>query len=952
MKNPTGFPRPILQAGSLAVAALIAVSSTTESHSRMSGFISPELKWPGNPALINVCFDFNGYSTEKEEVKRGALQWQVYTHLDFRFFDKDNHLDNTGCSRSDAVRIRLLDVDGESPFTNGLGVETRQNRQAASQVGMYLNFSFQNFQPSFEGKRYKYNAADRMKWIRHYAIHEFGHVLGISHEQNRPDKEYAKERYGKVVESCLDDHAAGLVNSKAEMDVGTTTVGFFDPYSIMNYPCPVDEDFRPIPQMNLSCGDKAAVRELYGIKNASTDRQCVKACLNYARLDANLAKQSAATPEYAECEDALGLSGSEPPRPEELLFPEYQSTPGASTTSRLPMTGARFTIGDKSPVPVWYTMAEKAADIKVDVTDKAKNGIPGWDLTFTLLNAEDFNPQTNDNPYEPIIERVKMYEMTGSSPRGVVGNSDNLFYEKVDEKVIGRDLFYVKPAYTYWIPKGNPMHFNQESGHFVQKSKTPPFTNALFLQDLKTGDFLIDRNYYKIVVSWCEYAKKDNDILGPQCVSDEAMQSEIMLRNSPSFMSRRAATGNLIPQPASGGQAVNQPAEGQVARTRISWQAAVDTDPLYYTVYLSTTPNPLEGKAIYAAQATLADLSLSYKTKYYWQVLAYDGVFYSLSDAWSFETLQPPFTLLCPPETSKPLFEPHYGSYQPGDGDFVYHIRERSSNGLIMNRPSSVPIELWRPIDYPEGVCIETRNDDMVIELANIPAEVTRDHYIVVVAEDWVKFSIRHQAISNPGGTQTVDPGLSMPNPMWTTFGMANIVRLSDYWGNPGYTDWRTQDRPLALWVKTSCPDCQGAPTSVKISKIIFTKKNPFLFDFQGVAGSGTKFSDPSGMIPVARVEAGGKLALPLMFKAGLRNHTLSLDAGSITKGFSLDRNTNIVTWTPGENHLGMHVVTLTASSTSGSPAQTVTRKSAVEVVKLPRRPKKVPLSFLGLLLD
>lgn len=122
------------------------------------------------------------------------------------------------------VRIAVADT---SPHAKALGRLVRGVRD-----GLTLNFTFQkNSQPC---------QSQRDTCIKAMAVHEFGHILGFAHQNNRPD----------APADCRDVSKGG---EQGPM------LGQYDPISVMNYCNPTW-----LNNGNLSDGDIDAVRMMYG----------------------------------------------------------------------------------------------------------------------------------------------------------------------------------------------------------------------------------------------------------------------------------------------------------------------------------------------------------------------------------------------------------------------------------------------------------------------------------------------------------------------------------------------------------------------------------------------------------------------------------------------------------------------------------------------------------------
>lgn len=185
--------------------------------------------------LISVCWE-NPESVQYTDLKLIRLSiadtWEKHSNVKFSGWGP--------CKETGATYVRVLLADTDPEVVGGLGSEI-----SGKPNNVILNVTFKK-DPYLKDRCTRSQDA-RIKCIRGMAIHEFGHVLGFAHEQNRKD-----------TPKWCKDFASGRS--------GDWTSTIWDRDSVMNYCSSVREGFQSWPQrQSLSEIDILAVQKLYGV---------------------------------------------------------------------------------------------------------------------------------------------------------------------------------------------------------------------------------------------------------------------------------------------------------------------------------------------------------------------------------------------------------------------------------------------------------------------------------------------------------------------------------------------------------------------------------------------------------------------------------------------------------------------------------------------------------------
>jgi hypothetical protein len=830
-------------------------------HSEVSGFVNDGYKWEkatlDNHLRVKVCWedDVSKYSLEKSYVKNAVEgNWEFYVDLDFDFYQATEWpcLTPTG----NRIYLKFYEDDAARSHTRTLG----KNLQGMPNgVIIYLRTD---------------PARRTMDNLTYTALHEFGHVLGIAHEQNRDfkDKQEAERLLGVPATSCMVDKAP-----ETPPVFGNKTIDIFDFYSVMNYPCKSEDELRRFPLIKLSCGDIAAGRFLYGINMANF----------------NPSKENCVAKKVQD-------------------FSQF-SVPGTANDYQTTDPNINTTIPTRPATPmvnVQYN-GTQVLDIIPTSVQKADKIVPGYNIRFKTSSLQQIIYSIIPN-FVPTIAQQK--------------EGQRLLYCRKcpSAQPIVTMKLTIPPGQTgsIWFPAGD--------GSFSNGAFTNMFHNFVVVFD--GIDWANNQALSKSInLPWEGYlatAINLNSDFDPfsatlREITNGAFQSGTILVDGAGY-NRYKAQVNW-----KGGNNIDN------KTTKFSIYYGTDQDPVkngkevkvgYYN------PPCAYGKCDvqacdqnYDCTANIVGLSLG--ANYFWQVKSDDNLSTRLSPVYTFTFNSSEVIAF---QSNQPLEVPRYQNVSPVQITGTVELKDfASANVSIAQGHTGYIGDRFRVIVHPDGIRVQTVCEQLAITLNQIPNGV--DYLDNILVEPIISFLDYDLYIRKANGTDVIrNIGTYESNWAESDRSQHGIIPLSHYMA--------VGDKLTKLMVRQSgrCQinPTTGAvievATEARFSRVIFSKRNPWEFKTKGIESSFPSYTTGQGEFPKVDVTEGEKMILPFSVDAGIHRNTITIDNASLAKGIQYYDNKKVLLFTPTRAQVGIHEVTVTLSSI---PAyKTETYKFYIEV--------------------
>ncbi|HYX37105.1 MAG TPA: erythromycin esterase family protein [Oligoflexus sp.] len=230
--------------GIIAISGMLSCTAANNDTSQVKAAVTREYLWP-RQGQIPVCWE--NPSPELESgwtIMRQALEEEYNARTPIRFVD-------FGPCQAHSPGVRVLVSDTPNAARPGISEPDFMGPAVSGKKdALRQNFTFQNWRKDLCSDATKVRLC-----IRSYALHEFGHILGLQHEHQRADN--ICQPFGDTYRDLGDGYAVNW---------GTA----YDPKSIMNY-CMNAESLLAGEPPSLSRGDIEILERLYGAEKPLPD---------------------------------------------------------------------------------------------------------------------------------------------------------------------------------------------------------------------------------------------------------------------------------------------------------------------------------------------------------------------------------------------------------------------------------------------------------------------------------------------------------------------------------------------------------------------------------------------------------------------------------------------------------------------------------------------------------